>query len=193
MYRPMTKHTLGRVRAATILSTACLLAASGWRAHAASASAPAVVAVTGETTTWTLSLSRIRGMQRIPHTSWRGYNANVFQTYVLTLQLTNTGGRAAAPAHDLTLTMKVTEPQYAPRDLGAYAAGYTEPEPKGPFVAMLREAARQYGGVPAWTVARPGHALTYSYVILTNRGNSHYGLYNAPPYKKYIYLLDTGV
>jgi len=155
------------------------------------AASPAV-AVEGKKTTWQVSLLSIRSMYQIPGTTWRGYKGNFYRFFVLTLRLANTGGQAVAPADDLTLMMKV-RPPYQPHQSG-YSAGFTisDRTDKG-LVVLMQAAARTYGGVLPWTVAQPGQSLTYSYLIGTNRGDSHYGLYNFRVRKAPQYLSDTGM
>ncbi len=145
-------------------------------------------------TTWQVSLLGIRSMYRIPATSWRGYKSDFYRFFVLTLRLTNSGGRALDPADDLVLSLKV-HPPYEPHQSG-YAAGFTILDRTDKvLVGMMRTAARTYGGAVPWTVAQPGQSLTYCYVIGTNRGDSHYGLYNILPHNEggTTYLFDTGM
>jgi len=165
-------------------------AATAVAVHATAATA--VVAVEGKKTTWQVSLLGIRSMYQIPGTTWRGYRSNFYRFFVLTLRLANTGGQAVAPADDLTLMMKV-RPPYLPHQMG-YSAGFTLPDRTDKaLVAMVQTAARTYGGVVPWTIAKPGQSLIYSYLIGTNRGDSHYGLYNFRVRKAPVYLFDTGM
>ena len=159
--------------------------------HRTAAATPAV-AVEGKKTTWQVSLLSIRSMYQVPGTTWRGYRSNFYRFFVLTLRLANTGSLALAPADDLTLTLKV-RPPYLPHQMG-YSAGFTIPDRTDKaLVAMVQTAARTYGGVAPWTVAQSGQSLTYSYLIGTNRGDSHYGLYNFRVRKAPQYLFDTGM
>ncbi len=159
--------------------------------HGTAAATPAV-AVEGKKTTWQVSLLGIRSMYQIPGTTWRGYRSNFYRFFVLTLRIANTGSVALAPADDLTLMMKV-RPPFLPHQMG-YSAGFTLPDrtDKG-LVPLMQAAARIYGGVLPWTVVNPGQSLTYSYLIGTNRGDSHYGLYNFRVRKAPQYLFDTGM
>ncbi len=160
----------------------------------AAVTASPTVAVKGRKTTWQVSLLGIRSMYRIPGTSWVGYKSNFYRFFVLTLRLTNTGDRTLAPADDLVLALKVSPPSI-PHQAG-YAAGFTILDRTDKvLVGMMRTAARTYGGAVPWTAARPGQSTTYCYVIGTNRGDSHYGLYNILPRKEggTTYLLDTGM
>ncbi len=194
----ISRHTLSRRLALAALPAVVAFAALPVPArviaatvHRIAAATPAV-AVEGKKTTWQVSLLGIRSMYQIPGTSWRGYRSNFYRFFVLTLRIANTGGQAVAPADDLTLMMKV-RPPYLPHQMG-YSAGFTLPDRTDKaLVAMVQTAARTYGGVVPWTVARPGQSLTYSYLIGTNRGDSHYGLYNFRVRKAPQYLFDTGM
>lgn len=148
----------------------------------------ASIAVKGETTTWRLSLLRIGSTLRIPHVNWvRGYRANYYRFFILSVQLTNTGSHMADPFDDLVLTLKV-KPPYPTK----FTPGWTSLSRKGIFVAMYNEVVHDYGGAYPWQTAKPGSTIVYTYLIATNRGDSHYGLYNAPPYKSYVFLTNTG-
>jgi len=179
------------------LATLIALAASPTYSAATAASTHGMVgsavAVEGRKSTWQVSLLSIRGMYRIPNTAWRGYKSNFYRFFVLTLRLTNKGAVAADPADDLGLSLKV-HPPYTPHQMG-YSAGFTILDRTDKvLVGMMRTAARTYGGAVPWTVARPGQPMTYCYVIGTNRGDSHYGLYNIVPVKRINkYLFDTGL
>jgi len=180
-------HSLTRaVAALTFAVPGMLLAAPIGPAHAARTVA---VVVKGTTARWLLSSLRIRSMDRIPHTEWRrGYRSSFYRFFVLDVTLTNMGPVMADPYDDLTLTLKV-KPMYPTR----FTAGWTSLRHVPVFDSLYREASRLYGGVAPWRPTTPRATTTYVYVIATNRGDAHYGLYNAPPYKKYVFLLDTGV
>lgn len=170
------------------LITAIAPASSVYHVHAA-AVAKAPVPVLGLTTNWRLELLRSRSMYRIPYTTWSAYKANFYRIFVFTLRLTNTGARPASPYADLNLIIRV-KPQYPTR----YISGFMTLSPKAKvFHDMMVEAAHEFGGVPIWQTARPGQTLIYSLVIATNRGDSHYGLYNELPYKRPVFLADTGL
>jgi len=195
----MNRHLLPRWLALAALPALVALAATPVHGTAkvatpvyGTAAATPAVAVEGKKTTWQVGLLSIRSMYQIPGTTWRGYKSNFYRFFVLTLRLANTGSQALAPADDLTLMMKV-RPPYLPHQMG-YSAGFTisDRTDKG-LVALMQTAARTYGGVLPWTVARPGQSLIYSYLIGTNRGDSHYGLYNFRVRKTPQYLFDTGM
>lgn len=191
------RHTWRQCILAALLALVTLAAAPSQAqvfaapAHRAAADAPPAI-VKGKKTTWQVSLLRTRSMYQIPGTTWRGYRGNFYRFFVLTLRLTDTGGQAIAPADDLTLTLRV-RPPYLPHQQG-YLAGFTILDRTDKvLVGMMRTAAHLYGGETPWTVASPGHTLTYCYVIGTNRGDSHYGLYNFQTRKAPQYLFDTGL
>ncbi len=194
----MNKHMLSRRLALAALPAFVGLAALPVQTRVLAApvngrvAASPAVAVEGKKTTWQVSLLGIRSMYQIPGTTWRGYRSNFYRFFVLTLRIANTGGVALAPADDLTLMMKV-QPPYQPHQSG-YSAGFTisDRTDKG-LVSLMQAASHIYGGVLPWTVAKPGQSLTYSYLIGTNRGDSHYGLYNFRVRKAPQYLFDTGM
>lgn len=194
----MHKHTSSWrfVLAAPTVLVSLVLAPIQASVHAApvhgTATASRTATVEGKKTTWQVGLLGIRSMYQIPNTSWRGYRGNFYRFFVLTLRVANMGGRAVAPADDLTLTLKV-RPPYQPHIQG-YSAGFTILDRTDKvLVGMMRTAAHLYGGVTPWTVASPGRSLTYCYVIGTNRSDSHYGLYNFQTRKAPQYLFDTGL
>ncbi len=194
MNRPLPSRRLAL--AAPLVLVALTLTPAQVRVFAApvhsKTAASSAVSIEGKKTTWRVSLLRTRGLYQIPGTTWRGYRSNFYRFFVLTLRLTNTGGKALAPADDLTLTLKV-HPPYLPHQMG-YEAGFTILDRTDKvLVGMMRTAAHLYGGVVPWTVASPGHTLTYCYLIGTNRGDSHYGLYNFQTRKAPQYLFDTGL
>jgi len=160
--------------------------------------APAPVSVSGKTTSWTISLAGIRAMNHIPNTVWVD-RANHWAFYIATVRLTNTGSRAAVPADDLMLTMKVIPPHHT-----EHLYGWASAPRQKPYVAWTRAAIGLVGGTAPWVAAGPGHTIIYTYVFMTARDDSHYGLYNVylPPgaaqhsalnLPRYTYLLNMGL
>ncbi len=170
-------------------ATACsLLLISATAPRPAAATAARIATINGQTTQWNLSLLRIRSMNRIPHSTWTGYNtAFKYRLFVLTVRLNNTGRRAANPYNDVTLTLKVL-PNYPT----AYPSGFTSVPHNADTADMYQAAARQYGGLLPWQATQPGRTSVYCYVIGANRGEAHYGLYSFASGKGMTFLQDTG-
>lgn len=185
----------GRVVAAIAVSLFAARIVGPAAPAAADVTVSAPVPVEGLTTTWDLSLNQIRSMDQIPHAYWPNNRHHAYRIYVLTVALKNTGLRMADPFDDLMLALKVTQPQYAV-NVASYSVGFTTPQRVGPFPAMYAAATQRYGGVVPWIAAKPGSTTTYTYIINTSPGNSHWGLYNfyyKPPVSKYVFLLNTGI
>ena len=126
----------------------------------------------GKTTTWNVALAGVRSLPHILHTTWVDPTHH-WSFYVAMVRLTNSGTRAAVPADDLLLTMKVIPPHPT-----RYLAGWASLPRQKPYDAWTRTAMQQFGGAPPWIAAQPGQSATYCYVFMTARGDSHYGLYN---------------
>jgi len=146
------------------------------------------VSVQGNTTNWKLQLVSMQTMYRIPHTTWANYASNLWEFWVLKLNMTDIGPHAASLSTDLNITLAQL-PKYQSSIL---PTGWTQVSPTDQGLRpLIQAAAQQFGGALSWQVTQPGHTTLYSYLIGSRRGGSHYGLYNATP-KGYIFLFDTG-
>jgi len=178
----MTRLVTIRLLSSIVVAVALVVALQPSTGQYAAA-AVTTATVKGNVTSWQVRLLKIHAFDRIPGTTWMMYEKHLFRFYVLTLQMTNTGTRAADPYDDLNLVMRVST-------LPGWTALVRSRAPQG---TIMETAAREFGGLSPWEMTQPGKANTYCYVIATKHDLAHFGLYNFVPAKGYIYLLDTGV
>ena len=167
-----------------LLAASMLLAGATLPIRAAPSPRYPTVTLDGTKTSWRMAVQRIVSIDRFPGIAYNEYSIRRF--FALRIRMTNVGTKPADLADDVVLVLRVMPPH-----LTYYTPGWTLVSQMQSYPTMEKAAAKTYGGVLPFVVTRPSQTMTYSYLIATNRGDSHYGLYQFTLKKGLVLLFPT--